>query len=264
MSNAPEHYDCIVLIGASRRQRLADTIKQAIEEWRRQWSANSDVAFEVDVAEALCRRPALSGGRAVTFGANAADQLLALAVPSESQHELLGLTVPRITADSGETANAVVTEALRDLCSRLARSDSSDALHVTTLQGERLAQVWARYGLSVTVRIGADRVLMRARLFPSLLLAMLPSAGIKPSEPLMSRRSAIGTEAVPVLAWLGEADVALSDLAKLQINDVILLDANVTDGGYLALPDGRQLAQIRLGSESGRRAVSVVGKAAGR
>jgi flagellar motor switch protein FliM len=67
-----------------------------------------------------------------------------------------------------------------------------------------------------------------------------------------------------VQAWLGDADVALSDLAKLQVGDVILLEANVTDGGYLALPDGRQLAQIRLGSASGRRAVSVVGKAAGR
>lgn len=264
MSGALEHCDCIVLIGTSRRQRLADTIKQSIEEWRRQWSANSHVAFEVDVAEALCRRPALGGGRAVTFAANAADQLLALAVPMESQHELLGLTAPRITADSGETANAVLMEALRDLCSRLARSNSSEALNVTTLQAEKVSQVWARYGLSVTVRIGADRVLLRARLFPSLLLAMLPSAGVKPNEPLVSRRSAIGTEAVPVLAWLGDADVALSDLAKLQIDDVILLDANVTDGAYLTLPDGRQLAQIRLGSESGRRAVSVVGKAAGR
>jgi hypothetical protein len=45
---------------------------------------------------------------------------------------------------------------------------------------------------------------------------------------------------------------------------VILLDANVTGAGYLSLPDGRQLAQIRLGSAAGRRAVSVVGKAAGR
>jgi hypothetical protein len=264
MSNALEHCDSIVLIGASRRQRLADTIKQSIDEWRRQWSASSHVAFEVDVAEALCRRPAFSGSRAVTFGASASDQLLALAVPTESQHELLGLSAPRITADSGETANAVLTEALRDLCSRLGRSNSSEPVNVTTLQGEKLSQVWARYGLSVTVRMGTDRVLMRARLFPSLLLAMLPSATVKLSEPLISRRNAIGTEAVPVQAWLGDADVALSDLAKLQIGDVILLEANVTDGGYLALPDGRQLAEIRLGSASGRRAVSVVGKTAGR
>ncbi|MFC4312685.1 FliM/FliN family flagellar motor switch protein [Steroidobacter flavus] len=264
MSGAPEHCDSIVLIGASRRQRLADSIKHSIEEWRQQWSANSHVAFEVDVAEVLCRRPAFSGGRAATFGADAADQLLALAVPTESQHELLGLAAPRITADSGETANAVLTEALRDLCLRLARSNSGEPVNVAALQGEKLSQVWARYGLSVTVRIGTDRVLMRARLFPSLLLAMLPSTGVKPGEPLVSRKSAIGTEAVPVHAWLGEADVALSDLAKLQIGDVILLEANVTDGGYLALPDGRQLAQIRLGSASGRRAVSVVGKTAGR
>lgn len=263
MSSAAEHCDPIVLLGASRRQRLARAIKQSIDEWRRQWSASSHVELEVDVAEALCRRSALSAGRAVTFGASAADQLLALAVPLESQHELLSLQAPGVATECGETATAVLTEALRDLCSRLAHSASSEAVSVATLQGEKLSQVWARYGLSVTVRMDTDRVLLRARLLPPMLHAMLPPLAVKPSEPLVSRRSAIGTQGVPVLAWLGDADVALSDLAKLQIGDVILINANVTNGGCLTLPDGRQLAQIRLGSASGRRAVSVVAKAAG-
>jgi hypothetical protein len=264
MSTAPEQCESIVLIGASRRQRLIDAIKQSLSEWRAQWSAQDQVTFDVDVAETLCRRAVVGGARAVAFGASAADPLLALAVPTESQHELLGLTSSRTTADSGESANGVLAEAMRDLCSRLARSNASDAVNVTTLQADELSRAWARYGLSVTVKAGTDRALLRARLFPSLLLGMLPASNVKPIEPLVSRRNAIGIEAVPVLAWLGAADVALSDLAKLQTGDVILLEANVTDGGYLALPDGRQLAQIRLGSASGQRAVSVVGKAARR
>lgn len=264
MNTAPEHCDAIVLLGSSRRKRIADTIKQSIEDWRREWSANSHTAFEIDVADALCRRPAFAGGRATTFCASARDQLLAIAVSAESEHELLGLAAPRVTGDMGETANAVLTEALRDLCLRLTRARSHETVNVTTLQGEKLSHAWGRYGLSVTVKCGADRALMRARLFPELLLSMLPSSPVKHEEPLASRRSAIGTEAVPVQAWLGDAEVALSELASLQIGDVILLDANVTGAGYLSLPDGRQLAQIRLGSAAGRRAVSVVGKAAGR
>jgi flagellar motor switch/type III secretory pathway protein FliN len=146
------------------------------------------------------------------------------------------------------------------MCSRLARPKSDEAVNVTTPSAEQLSEVWARYGLSMTVRVGADRVLMRARLLPQLLLAMLPASLAKPAEALVSRRRAIGAEEVPVQAWLGDAEVALSELANLQIGDVILLDANVTGAGYLALPDGRHLAQIRLGSASGWRAVSVVGK----
>jgi len=264
MNTASDHCDAIVLLGGVRRKRIADTITQVVEEWRREWSANSHAVLEIDVADALCRRPAFAGARAMTFGASATDELLAIAVSADSQHELLGLAVPRVTSDVGETANAVLTEALRDLCLRLTRARSHEAVNVTTLHGERLSHVWARYGLSVTVRCGADRALMRIRLFPELLLAMLPSSAVKHEEPLASRRSAIGTEAVPVQAWLGDAEVALSELARLQIGDVILLDANVAGAGYLSLPDGRQLAQIRLGSAAGRRAVSVVGKAAGR
>lgn len=264
MNAAPEHCDAIVLLGSNRRKRIADTIKQSIQEWQREWGANSGAAFEVDVADALCRRPSFAGARAVTVGASATDQLLAIAASTESQHEILGLAAPRAVSEAGDTANAVLTEALRDLCLRLTRARSHEPVNVTTLQGERLSEIWARYGLTVTVRCGGDRALIRARLFPELLLAMLPSVAARHEEPLASRRSAIGTEAVPVQAWLGDAEVALSELASLQIGDVILLDANVTGAGYLSLPDGRQLAQIRLGSSAGRRAVSVIGKAAGR
>lgn len=265
MSNAAlEHCDAIVLLGSSRRRCIADTIKQALEDWRREWGANHRAAIEVDVADALCRRPAFTGGRSMVFSASGKDQLLAIAVSAESEHELLGLSAPRLTGEASETANAVLAEALRDLCLRLSRARSNEAVNVTTLQADKLSQVWGRYAVSVTVKCGADRALLRARVFPELLLAMLPSSTTRHEEPLSSRRSAIGTEAVPVHAWLGDAEVALSELASLQIGDVILLDANVTGAGYLALPDGRQLAQIRLGSADGRRAVSVVGKAAGR
>jgi flagellar motor switch protein FliM len=58
-------------------------------------------------------------------------------------------------------------------------------------------------------------------------------------------------------------EVSLSELANLQVGDVILLEANLSGAGHLALSDGRQLAQIRLGSAAGHRAVSVIGKSTG-
>lgn len=257
-----ESCEPVVLLGASRRQRLVQLLRQAVEEWRQQWSGGSHLAFEVDVAEALCRKPAASVGRAFAFSAAAGEhRLLAISVPLEAQYELLGIPAPRsIIEGGGETASAVVAEALRALCSKLARSPG---VNVTALAAEKVPSVWGQYGLTVTVKTAGERVLLRARLFPELLVAMLPSQPVKAAEPLVSRRSAIGMEPVGVQAWLGEAEVSLGELANLQIGDVILLEANLSGAGHLALPDGRELAQIRLGSAAGSRAVSVVGRTAG-
>jgi flagellar motor switch/type III secretory pathway protein FliN len=255
----------VVQLGTSRRQRLQQALQQAIDEWRQQWSGSTHGAFEVDVAEALCRRPAVSGGRALAFAASAgADRLLAMTVPVETQHELVGVPSPRTAVDgAGETASAVLEEALRALCLRLTHAKAAERVNVATLPAEKLPQTWGQYGLTITVKAAGGRALMRARLFPELLMAMLPSQIVKPTEPLSSRRSAIGIEPVAVQAWLGEAEVSLDELAKLQIGDVIVLEATVSSAGHLALPDGRELAQIRLGSTAGKRAVSVVGKSAG-
>lgn len=255
----------VVLLGASRRQRLVHLLAQAVEEWRQQWTGGAHVAVEVEVADALCRRPALSAGRALAFSAGAGDdRLLAISVPMEAQHELLGIPAPRSTVEGGsETASAVVAEALRALCLRLTRAKAVTGVNVTSLAADKLSQAWGQYGLTVTVKSPGERVLLRARLFPELLVAMLPSQAVKAAESLASRRSAIGVETVGVHAWLGEAEVSLGELANLQVGDVILLEASLSGAGRLALPDGRELAQIRLGSAAGSRAISVVGKTAG-
>lgn len=252
----------IVLLGPSRRQRLTRLLKQAIEEWRHQWSGGNHGAVEVDVAEALCRRPTLSVGRALAFSTDAGeDRLLVISAPLEAQHELLGLPAPRSVVDGGgETASAVVGEALRALCLRLARAKDGIGANVTELSSEKLPQTWGQYGLTVIVKSVGERVLLRARLFPELLVAMLPCPSSKAAEPLPSRRNAIGVETVGVQAWLGEAEVSLGELANLQVGDVILLEATLNGAGHLALSDGRQLAQIRLGSAAGQRAISVTGK----
>ncbi len=257
-------HEPVVLLGTSRRQRLTQLLQQAVEEWRQQWSGGSHSAFEVDVAEALCRRPTMTAGRTLAFSAAVGDErLLAITVPVEAQHELLGVPAPRTVVEGGsETAIAVVSEALQALCSRLARARATD-VNVTPLPAEKLPQTWSQYGLTVLVKTAGERVLLRARLFPELLQALLPAQPVKPTEQLVSRKNAIGVETVPVQAWLGQAEVSLSELASLQVGDVILLDANVSGAGHLALPDGRELAQIRLGSAAGKRAVSVVGKTAG-
>lgn len=259
-----ESCEPMMLLGASRRQRLVQSLQQVLEEWRQQWSGGSHVALEIDVAEALCRKPTMSAGSAFAFGAAAGnDRLLAISVPVEAQHELLGVPAPRsIVEGGGETASAVVGEALCALCVRLARAKATTGVNVTPLAAEKMSQAWGQYGLTVTVKGAGERVLLRARLSPELLAAMLPSQAPKTAEPLVSRRSAIGIETVAVNAWLGEAEVSLGELANLQVGDVILLETNLSGAGHLALPDGRELAKIRLGSAAGRRAVSVIGKTA--
>lgn len=259
-----KHGEPIVLLGATRRQQLTELLKQSLRDWCHEWGG-SQLPHDLEVAAALCRRPGLNSGRAFAFSAATGDvPLLAIVVPMEAHHELLGLPSLRSLADTGgEATTAVVTEALRALCLRMIRVKAADAVDVSAVQGEKLAQAWNRYGLGVTVKAG-ERVLMRARLSPQLLLSLLPPSAHQTLEPLSSRRTAIGTEQVAVAAWLGEAEVALGELANLQVGDVILLDANVTDSGHLTLQDGRSVARIRLGSAAGRRAMSVMGRTDGR
>lgn len=251
----------ILLLGTSRRERLTQLLQLACQDWRQQWSGGLQGSFEVEIAESLCRRPTLPAGRQLAFGLDgAAGRLLIATVPVDMQCDLLGVPTSRAVAESAsETANAVFAEAMQALCQRIARAKSIEAMTIAPLAGDHLSRAWSAYGLTVTLKL-SDRVLLRLRMFPQLLLAMLPNQGIKPMDPLTSRRSAIGNEKVDVQAWLGEAEVTLGELANLQLGDVILLDTNISGAGLLALPDGRQIAPVRLGSAAGHRAVSVVGK----
>jgi flagellar motor switch/type III secretory pathway protein FliN len=251
-----------MLLGTSRRERLTQLLQHTCGDWRQQWSGGLQGSFEVEIAESLCRRPTLPAGRQLAFGLEgAAGRLLIATVPVEMQCDLLGVPTSRTVAEStSDTANAVFAEAMQALCQRIARAKSTEAMTIAPLAGDNLARAWSAYGLTITLKLSADRVLLRLRMFPQLLLAMLPSQGIKPMDPLTSRRSAIGNEKVDVQAWLGEAEVTLGELANLQLGDVILLDTNISGAGHLALPDGRQIAPVRLGSAAGHRAVSVVGK----
>lgn len=263
MSVAASTCEPFVLLGSSRRQQLTQSLLQTLQSWRQQWGGNGHAAFVVDCADSLTRRAAVPGGRCIAFGADGAGgPLLSIVIPADGQYELLGVPAPRSPLEGGgEIASSVITEALQALCLRMSEAAAAERLSVHAYQGDKLAQAWGRYGCTVTLKTAADRVLLSARLSPQLLLAMLPAPVVKSAEPVASRRSAIGEEVVGVHAWLGEAEVTLADLTTLRVGDVILLEASVNGVGYLALPDGRQLASIRLGRAADRRAVNVVGKA---
>ncbi len=257
MSAATGTCEPIMLLGSNRRQQLTQSLLQTLQSWRQQWGGNAHLPLVVDCADSLTRKAVAPGGRTIAFGADAADvPLLLIAIPADVQYELLGV------AGGGEIANAAVTEALQALCLQLSEPAATARASVRAYQSDKLAQAWSRYGCTMTIKTAADRVLLSARLSPQLLLAMLPASTTKSADPIASRRSAIGEEVVDVHAWLGEAEVTLSDLATLRVGDVIVLQASVNGAGYLALPDGRQLAPIRVGRVAERRAVNVVGKTA--
>lgn len=256
----------IVLLGTSRRERLKQLLQQACDDWRQQWSGSLPGSFEVEIADSLARRPPLPGGRQLAYGLDGATgRLLIAAVPVEMQCDFLGVPASRTVVEgTSETAGAVFAEAMQAFCRRLAGAKPVEALTMAPLAGNTLLRAWNEYGLTVTLRIGVDRVLLRLRVLPQLLLAMLPNQAAKSMSPLTSRRSAISDEKVAVQAWLGDAEVTLGELANLQLGDVVLLDTSVAGAGHLALPDGRHIASVHLGSAAGHRAVSVVGKQQGR
>lgn len=267
-----DSHEPYLLLGTARREQLEKSLRHAVDEWRGQWGSGASSPLNIEIAPLFSRLSIASSGPRqqvfeVTSGARGL--LLTAAFAAEAPADLLGISSPRVTSDGpGEAANAVLHKAMHALCVQIGRAalknDLGDDLSVTLVSAERTQRdpLQGRT-LQVIVRSNPDRPAVRLQLFPTFVAALLPSSRHKASEPLASRRGAVATQSIALQAVLGEAEVALAELARLQVGDVILLNTLVSGSAQLSLPDGRVLAQARLGSSDGRRAVSAMTRPAG-
>lgn len=258
-----EEHEPYLLLGTARREQIEKSLRQAVDEWRKQWGSGASSAVSIEIAPVFSRpSSASSGPRQHSFEATSATRgsLLLAVFAAEAPAELLGIASSRVTSDGpGEVANAVLRKAMHALCVQIGRAARIDDLSVTVCSAERTQrEPLSSRTLQVIIRSSPDRPAVRLQLFASFVAALLPSSRPKSSEPLASRRNAISMQTLALQAVLGESEVALAELARLQVGDVILLDTLVSGTAQLSLPDGRLLAQARLGSSDGRRAVSVM------
>jgi hypothetical protein len=78
-------------------------------------------------------------------------------------------------------------------------------------------------------------------------------------EMLAPMRAVLGATAVQLDARLGKAEVSVTDLRRLSLGDVLVLDAEIEDGVRLTVgDDGRELARAVLTQAEGGQALSIL------
>lgn len=244
----------VLLLGTSRREHLERWLLQAFEAWRQEWAANGNDPVQVELAHALNRSaPGADGHRHidVTAASEATGHLVTISLAVDGQGELFGFNAVRHAVDVAESVgHCVIVEALQALCSRLTRRDG-----IVDVSFGPSPQT-SMYSLDATLRCDSGRALLRFRFSANLLFAVLPKARPTPSAGLATRRSAIAEEPVHIEAWLGETEVTLAELAKLQMGDVLLLSTSLAGAAHLSVLDETSKIPLRIGRVGQHRAVS--------
>jgi len=155
-----------------------------------------------------------------------------------------------------------VRELQREILSHLVRSCLAASPHQRielddqrNTQAQRLAH--AREGRCVFVLATWQRTSLVLLLHPHTLDWIAFRQPTSLTERLTRRAGAIDAECVRIEAFLGEAEVSLQELASLRPGHVIVLNQPLSQPGYLAMHDGRRLANVSVGTSDASRAVIV-------
>lgn len=249
----------LLLIGARRRAALHDTLVACVQAWRKDWSVATDpvrvlLAEEVDHSCARSTHVTCMSMRSAVHG-----KLVCVNAEHDALSGWLGIVAHAEHNSSGShvVAREFQAEMLRGLCTALARRARIDDTVVETTPAAERPDRRAR-AVAVTIQIGASRAKTALQLTPRFVELLVPPRSTERAPSVVTRRRpAIAEERVAVEAVLGDAEVALRDLAQLAVGDVIVLDRPLRAGGRLTMPDGTGVASIAIGRCGERRAVTI-------
>lgn len=251
-----------VLLGDTRRAQLEASLADRLQQWWGHWSSVGGEKVVVQTGpdtEEACRRflqsaPSLVVGVSIdgTFGMHIAfdgSLLPALLGVSAGAHEL---------ANDHEDVQELQREILGHMvrtCVALSPHQRIELDDDRTTQAQRITQ--AREGRCVFALATWQRTRVVLLLHPHTLDWIVSRRPTSFTERLTRRTGAIDQERVRVEAFLGEAEVSLQELATLRPGHVIVLNQPLSQPGYLAMHDGRRLANVAVGTSDVSRAVIV-------
>jgi hypothetical protein len=255
------------VLGERRRQALADNVRARIERWRKSWIPDHPAQLHAEVSAACEYLSDVRLHDAAYFRVGAGPRpLLVLLVPASGIPQIAGVVGGEVgeTASRGGHAQGLADEllliALRALVREFRTTDALDAA-VERLPGSAMdAQrtFGPRRYASARVSIGEAKCCLVLLLSPEFMAAAVPGGGNAVSSERIERRAAaVADQQIGVEAVLGEGEVLLSELTRLAVGDVIVLDRKLGDAASLTVRGGERIAGAAPGRLEALRAVQI-------
>lgn len=253
-----------VVLGETRRQMLGEYVRACVERWRSRWIPEQKANVRVTVlAPRESHDVRLHDATCFRLGDTRTDMVLI--VPARCLPLVAG-----VTGDVGEPvgvapqphglAELLELEALRALAREFRTTESlNPTLERMTCTATEAQREYAalRYA-TVLVTLGDAKSPVVALLSPELMAAAIPARGkLDAAESLEPRNAAIAQEVIAVEAVLGEGEVSVSELTKLAVGDVVVLEQKLGEPASLAIRGGGRIVGAAPGRVEGVRAVQI-------
>jgi hypothetical protein len=253
------------LLDQTDRRLLTEHIDAACARWHEDWctrAARREAAVGCEAADMTLvqacrwRAGALPGGLRVAVGwtGKTSDAFISLLV-GDCARAANGESAPAATNELERVAvEALITALLHDFLPSAKRSSVEWDLN------EPSAEIFERAKGFFVARARMDDVDIVVVLPAPIIENYLASHSrpvARARGKLVSARSALASQTIPVDVRAGATELTLAELATLAVGDVIPLDQSLAQPLSVRIADGGRLCAGHLGTSGGRKAVQL-------
>jgi len=254
-----------LVLGETRRHALAEHVRARVVAWHRRWIPEQPANVRVEVLEAPEPVRDARIHDAACFRVSAARPGVVMLVPARCLPQVVGILgdVGEGGGGAGQSHGLVGQLELEALCALARELRTPDALEpsVERMTGT-VEQIQREYGAlryaSALVTLGECKCPVVLLMSPELMSAAIPSrAAAAIAERFERRSAAVAQEVVGVEAVLGDGEVSVSELARLVVGDVIVLEKKLGEPASLAIRGGGRIVGAAPGRVDAMRAVQI-------
>lgn len=255
----------LLVLGDKRRSELLARIGACVERWMKSYNGLNDrssfAAGLHTIEEAARSANIFDVDNVVVCGALDGGEQFAIVASADIFAAVLGAPASWSAMNSGgDIADAIRDEALKELGQSLVAGVRQGPWHITVaesrLMREKISSAYKR-GWSAAVRFGSRRERLDIFVTATLVSSLTVVGPVQGAAALSRRRAAIVDESIRVEAVLGEASVSIGDLASLAVDDVIVMQQDTSQPGYLLTSTGRRVANVSIGRIGSKRAAMI-------
>ena len=245
----------LALASAALVHEVSDLTQRAVQAWRTRWCLQTQAADVSVAAWHEAGRPSPRGqGR---WSESMESVPCALFWPSRLEQRLGAALYPCDASEPPPGEGSLARDSVRHIAAELRRMLLAAWRIEVPMHEAAVSAMPSRWHAPLRVEIALSE--------ECRVLAVVPAARLRHPAPggLAKRLAPVDTRAfqsLPAQAQLlvGKAEVALPDLAALQVGDVIVLDTSITDPLELHVAGGPAVLRACLGRAGEHRAAQLV------
>jgi Type III flagellar switch regulator (C-ring) FliN C-term len=254
----------ILVLGQSRRHKLQNQLHSVVQNWIDHWHAADDVkpSINIQLADLMPETLSVPSGSRAVLGSNSTGPQLYVVVPAQVVGSVLGF--PRyvsLSSDVTGLANEVLDQIVNSLAQEVRKLCKNELLQSTmiTLEANEITKRLSKsHWFYFQIEIASDQNhLLLILVSPEWMQMLSPTPIVKSEQKVDVRRNAIGEELIQLEAVLGEAHVSVGELTSLSVDDVLVLDATLSQLGSLTTRTGQRVATVTVGRVGDKRAVVI-------